>query len=589
MDNQTNQEAKEQNVNEVHSDVSSDDRTLVNEANSHKAIQFALKDWSQTSRGSHVDFKDEETLPLEQGRFLGRGAVGDVHETTIQGWKLAHKRIHVRLKIGDKEKREIKILKRLSHVHMIQLIGTYTQQKVLGLLLFPVATCDLHTFFEDVEAWTTTNFEGATPETRYSNLESSHKERLNALGYDFPTENLHLSASPIYFKVGCLISAVAYLHEQKIRHKDLKPSNILLSRDRLWLSDFGSATDFTLLSQSATDNERGTARYFSPEMAKWEPSGRASDIFSLGCVLLEILVLHQTGSLEHIRRNRSLDSSFHANIGRINAWLDWPNMKFCPRDHLLRWEVRVMLSRDPVERPTAKELLTSVTGCDIGRRDQSSLSIFGECCKGAYLSRQQHEEQTSGLREGVRFLQRMLDATREKEKSWQVESEVLNQQLRDVELKARDEAKQNEQLEQAVGRLKDEKRAWQAHAVKLSQAQSQLTEQLKDPQSTRSNLEKELQSSRHYNEGRIKKSQIQLQDKTVSTVSEKPDSEGSGLPSKGERSLPQNTASSAGGAARQRKMKYTYDYSTSEDDEDDELQRTSTLSTTNDNPPDVLS
>jgi serine/threonine protein kinase len=61
------------------------------------------------------------------------------------------------------------------------------------------------------------------------------------------------------------VSAIAYLHHQKIRHDDLKPSNILLSPDQLWLTDFGSSTDFSLLSRSTTDNERGTPRYFAPE------------------------------------------------------------------------------------------------------------------------------------------------------------------------------------------------------------------------------------------------------------------------------------------------------------------------------------
>ena len=135
----------------------------------------------------------------------------------------------------------------------------------MGIIMYPVAICDLSTFFEDVEAWS----EPAVQHPRsvaLASLDLSSKERLDALAYDYPTSpSLGLMSIPIFVQMGCLLSAVAYLHGQKIRHKDLKPSNILLSRNKLWLSDFGSATDFSLLSQSATDNERGTPRYFAPE------------------------------------------------------------------------------------------------------------------------------------------------------------------------------------------------------------------------------------------------------------------------------------------------------------------------------------
>lgn len=152
-------------------------------------------------------------------------------------------------------------------MHIIQLIGTYTHRQFLGMLIYPVAVCDMHTFFEDVEAWSLSRANPDTRENRLEALDSIHKARLIAIGYNFPGPGSRFNASPVYSKMGCLLSAIAYLHNQKIRHKDLKPSNILLSPDNLWLSDFGSATDFSLLSQSATDNERGTARYFSPEVS----------------------------------------------------------------------------------------------------------------------------------------------------------------------------------------------------------------------------------------------------------------------------------------------------------------------------------
>jgi hypothetical protein len=53
------------------------------------------------------------------GLFLGRGATGDVHEVTVQSCKLAHKKIFFNRRVGEKEKKEIKILTKLSHVHTV--------------------------------------------------------------------------------------------------------------------------------------------------------------------------------------------------------------------------------------------------------------------------------------------------------------------------------------------------------------------------------------------------------------------------------------------------------------------------------------
>ena len=174
----------------------------------------------------------------------------------MQGIRLAWKKVVVSPKSCLTSRKEVEVLRKLSHIHMIQLVGTYTHKHVLGMLLFPVAVCDLKTFFDDVEAhWTT-----GTNETQ--------RTRLATLGY-YESMDRPFRASPAYSQIGCLISTIAYLHshELQIRHKDIKPSNILLTPHGLYLSDFGSATDFSELSKSATDNARGTLRYCAPEVS----------------------------------------------------------------------------------------------------------------------------------------------------------------------------------------------------------------------------------------------------------------------------------------------------------------------------------
>lgn len=170
--------------------------------------------------------------------------------------------MRIQRKMNGKERKEVDVMTKLnqelSHEHIVRMIGSYThygQQRLLGLLIYPVAICDLHTFFEDAAAYWA------------KNADQYQTDRLKELGYfEVPKSGLKNKAWPIYSQIGCLVSAVAYLHRKGIRHKDLKPQNILLSKDHVYLSDFGLATDFSTLTQSATEGGGGTPRYLAPEV-----------------------------------------------------------------------------------------------------------------------------------------------------------------------------------------------------------------------------------------------------------------------------------------------------------------------------------
>jgi serine/threonine protein kinase len=356
-------------------------------------------DWSGHGT-SHVDYNKSDVLPLTQGKFLGHGMHGGVYETSCNGVKLAWKRKYCRRKIGERERREIEVIKKLSHRHIIRLMGTYTHGPFLGLLLWPVATCDLASLLEDVD-WLQKPIllEQGLPlklSEEWTEQTEEREARLQALGILLGGVTTLARDSAVAFlksTIGCIASAVAYIHESDIKHKDLKPSNILLSRNGLWLTDFGTATDFSVLTTSVTDNgERGTPKYFAPEVARFEPSGRAADIFSMGCIFFEIMILCIECSLDLSVTLRSRnDRSFQSNLDNVKVWLiedDWSDPQDTPStEEYLSGLVGSMMDVEVDKRPTASIVewdVAIISGkCSAYRslyESSKEPGIYRDCC-----------------------------------------------------------------------------------------------------------------------------------------------------------------------------------------------------------------
>lgn len=97
-----------------------------------------------------------------------------------------------------------------------------------------------------------------------------------------------------------ILIALDHMHSKHIVHRDLKPQNILMNRKRtiLKLSDFGISKE--LGTKSAASTVIGTPNYLSPEVCESRPYNQKSDMWSLGCVLFELLQLERAFNGENL-------------------------------------------------------------------------------------------------------------------------------------------------------------------------------------------------------------------------------------------------------------------------------------------------
>ncbi|CAD8080389.1 unnamed protein product [Paramecium sonneborni] len=122
-------------------------------------------------------------------------------------------------------------------------------------------------------------------------MEYAEKGNLEQTLLEYKQNNEYLNETLIvdWFTQLCL--AVKYLHDQNIIHRDIKTQNIFITKDNfIKLGDFGIAKEIECKEQLCKTSI-GTPYYISPEAFQSKPYNQKSDMWSLGCVLYEMIAL----------------------------------------------------------------------------------------------------------------------------------------------------------------------------------------------------------------------------------------------------------------------------------------------------------
>ena len=320
------------------------------------AQNYVLTDASQLENGPegrHAHTKRGEDL-FHFRKHLGSGGYGSVDWVWSRLSSNEYARKQFMRKKNPREDQtllrnfdqEISNLKRLSHQHLVSYVGSYTDQRTVAYLMEPVADYNLEIYL----CQSSTFIEARLPSLRS------------------------------YF--GCLSSAVSYLHRQRIRHRDLKPQNILVKGHGIFITDFGTALDWSKTGKDTTMeiNAPFTEQYMAPEVAKRVPRNSASDMWSLGIVFLDMTTVLRGRTLKEMKRFFQEHGSRHrcvwANAEAAHAWFEQLRQAGSGPEsdnEPLTW-IKDLTQTVPSNRPMAWALINQI-------RNTSSIGQFiGHCC-----------------------------------------------------------------------------------------------------------------------------------------------------------------------------------------------------------------
>lgn len=172
--------------------------------------------------------------------------------------------------------------------------------------------------------------------------------------------NTPLPLSDVVGIVRGVAAALDYAHRRGIVHRDVKPANVMFTRDGdAVLTDFGIARLLHDAGMTAAGMSVGTPDYMSPEQGLGEPATAASDIYSLGVMAYEMLVG---------RRPFTADTPFGVIVQHIQAAFPSPRGQDPGFPEALERILRRALAKAPHERyATAGELARDLEAALAGR------------------------------------------------------------------------------------------------------------------------------------------------------------------------------------------------------------------------------
>ncbi|KAH7140612.1 Hsp70 protein-domain-containing protein [Dactylonectria macrodidyma] len=301
------------------------------------------------SERKHAHFSRDDTLPFTSIAKLGIGSYGVVDKVMSNTTQREYARKLFRRVKGLRQQdvktfiNELTVLKRVNHKHCVELVASYTDPKFFALLMGPVGDYNLATYYDEA---------------------SNNPDRLSLLRSFF----------------GCLANAVQYLHSQKIRHRDIKPQNIIIKRDCVLLTDFGIAFNWENLTRGTTTSDSSkTFVYAAPEVIRVEARNESADTWSLGCVFLEMVTVLKGKTIDDMRHyfwQRKESHCFHANRKGILVWIETLQDCVPKSDNVALGWVKSMLQPDQAARPMAAELAESI----VETSTRCKVFFCGLCC-----------------------------------------------------------------------------------------------------------------------------------------------------------------------------------------------------------------
>ena len=151
--------------------------------------------------------------------------------------------------------------------------------------------------------------------------------------------------------MGQMIEALVFVHNKEVIHRDLKPSNIFMTKNlSICIGDFGVATVMGD-ARTKTRTTVGSMNWMAPEVME-RPYDERSDVWSLGCIILELATCAFLDSIQisrilfEIKQNPQCLEDILADLPKQGYSLELSQL------------IRTMLRRNFQQRPTAVELVT---------------------------------------------------------------------------------------------------------------------------------------------------------------------------------------------------------------------------------------